>query len=200
MRDLPAGNDGAIRETTIVTVTQPAEGNIMALRSDSIANVSVAIMALAIAVFVGSQLLKPAPTASIGKPYKVGEQFDLAIQASFDKSSKTVVMFFQSQCRFCSDSMPFYRRLLAERTDGKAAFHLVAVSLDPLTIAKAYMEENGIEADELVRYPQTDKMRISGTPTLLVVDGEKRVIGTWMGKLTTEQEQAVGRALTVGRP
>ena len=113
----------------------------------------------------------------------------------FKKAEMTVVLVVRSQCTFCTDSMPFYRRLQQRAHHVSGRLRLVAVSLDPVAVGRAYLAEHGVMPDAVAPYPITTRTRVDGTPTLVAVDSSGRVVGRWTGRLSSTQEREMEAVL-----
>ena len=110
-----------------------------------------------------------------------------AVGIDFAAAERTLVMVLQSDCPFCERSVPFYERL----PRGGAAQIVIAAPLGDTDI-ESYRKL--IEPDELV-FVEPGTLPVSGTPTLLLVDGEGRVDAAWIGVLDSEREAEVLDAL-----
>jgi thiol-disulfide isomerase/thioredoxin len=120
-------------------------------------------------------------------PYRVGEKFD-AVPLSNRGDRATLVLFVNTSCHYCTNSMPFYRRLAAE---GRAhATHLAVVGAESLS---AYMLSHDVATDGTFGGIRSGRVAI--TPTLILLDGTRVVRRVWAGRLPTEQEADVIRAL-----
>jgi hypothetical protein len=107
------------------------------------------------------------------------------------KNGRTLVMALSTQCHFCTESAPFYRRL-AGATAGN--LKTVAILPQPVPEAQHYLSGEGVHVDE-VRQGTVRSMGLAGTPTLLLVDGAGVVRNLWVGKLEPNQEIQVLNAL-----
>ncbi|MDQ3070436.1 MAG: hypothetical protein M3R55_12010 [Acidobacteriota bacterium] len=100
---------------------------------------------------------------------------------------RSVVLVISPSCRFCIESMDFYKRLLASAPgrDVDVVFH----SPTSAEQTKAFLSTYGVRNARLlnVRLPSA----ITGTPATIVLDSAGRVVGGWLGKLTTLQEREV---------
>lgn len=171
----------------------------MASKLDSVGNVAVAVMALASLAMVGLLWGRNGPAGVTREPFEVGDQFDLEVAHQIDKANVTLLMLVQSRCPYCTESMPFYRSLITDARRAGTQVAFVAVSLDPIVIGQAYLAEHGVTPDAVVPYPETGRVRFGGTPTLVAVNRELRVIGVWEGKLAASGEQAVRGVLGLAR-
>ena len=126
---------------------------------------------------------------------------DVFIDASsgvdFSAAPKTLVLVLRSDCVFCQESMPFYRRLLSDRD---AADVQVVVAAPPFdTQIGEYLESERVYADSVV-FVAADALPVSGTPTLLMVDNTGLITHAWLGQLNAEREQEVLSAAALRPP
>jgi hypothetical protein len=109
------------------------------------------------------------------------------------KSRQTLVLTLQTGCHFCSESASFYRQLSELRAKG-GDFNLVAVFPQGVDDAKKYLGDRNIVVDEVIQ-SRLDSLQVSGTPTLLLANGEGLVTKAWVGKLPSEMETEVMKQL-----
>jgi hypothetical protein len=100
-----------------------------------------------------------------------------------------LVLVTSPSCRYCSASMPFYHSLadVAARSGRTLALRAV-VPLDT-EAARDYLRDEGLAWD--LSPIDVDALRISGTPTLLLVDADRRVQRAWVGFLDQAQRLEV---------
>lgn len=101
-------------------------------------------------------------------------------------SEQTLVLGLSTTCHFCTESMPFYKQLI----DGHANVKTIAVFSQPLEDAKKYLQLHGVSVTD-VRSANFETLGIDGTPTILLVDREGKVIKSWRGKLDAVTETEV---------
>jgi len=121
-------------------------------------------------------------------PFKRGEQIVDTPDLGLKGSLQTVLLVTSSKCHFCRESMPFYRRL-TEFAHGRRA-RVVGVTAEPPQVNIRYLTSQGVRADGVAAIQQT-KIRVSGTPTLVVVRRDGTVVNSWRGRLTEDQEREV---------
>jgi thiol-disulfide isomerase/thioredoxin len=146
------------------------------------------LSAVLIKVYLIPPHLAPPAAAVIG----TGANLSSRVQGvNWAESRRTVVLVLSTQCHFCSDSAPFYRRL-AQAARNKVK----VVALLPQTAAQArqYLRGEGVAVDE-VRQVSLESLGVRGTPTLLLVDGAGVVQEQWVGRLQSNQEAQVLSAL-----
>ncbi len=107
-----------------------------------------------------------------------------------DAAPRTLIMFTSSECHFCVNSLPFYRRLApALKARG---VRLVAVSRDEPERNRAFLGSGGVAVDSAVSLAEAG-MELAGTPTLVLVRRDGSAIKTWEGRLDSKGESEVLR-------
>lgn len=161
-------------------------------RVELLANVAIIVVALLLGgVLVKRYLL--APTEPAGGPaaesrIKPGER--LALEGyDWAASDRTLVLVLSTQCRYCTESAPFYRKLAEQRAGGGKA-RLVAVLPQTVDDARSYLGGLEVKVDE-VKQLRPDQLGVRGTPTLILADNSGKVVDVWVGKLPAEREADV---------
>lgn len=122
----------------------------------------------------------PAPTRELN----VGDTLGAESIAGHVIGRRSIVLFARSGCKFCTDSMDFYRRIAA--TPGRLPF--IIVTTDRRDVFDAYLRQHGLAVDEVV---VTDsKSSFPPTPTLLVVEADTKIAMLWKGQLREAQQEA----------
>lgn len=119
---------------------------------------------------------------------KVGTTFGLT-GVNWAENKQTLVLVLQENCRFCNESSPFYKKLVEKNQTSKTT-KLVAVFSSPIEKAKAHLKEQGVEI-AVVRQANSGMLGINGTPTLVLVDEQGKVVDSWVGKLLPAEEEQV---------
>lgn len=100
------------------------------------------------------------------------------------KNGQTLILALSDKCHFCTESAPFYQRLVKQR--GKTS--LVAVLPQPVDQGRKYLEGLGVEIND-VRQVSFPAVGLRGTPTLILADNNGVAIESWMGKLPPNREE-----------
>jgi hypothetical protein len=115
------------------------------------------------------------------------------------RADQTLLMVLQSDCRYCTESIPFYNRLSDRlRTQPeKSRVQLIVLTRDALKTAEEYLTSHQLIVDATVTMSAKlrDTLRIPGTPALLLVGRTGLIQDTWFGKLTSDGERQVEAAL-----
>lgn len=154
------------------------------------ANVAIVIVACLLAiVLIKSYLLtnsEPRSESGFNEGQRVKQLAVSSLNIDWRRNGQTLLLAVSSNCRFCTESAPFYRKL-AER---KHNARLVVISPQPVAEGREYLEQLGVYVDEIKQLP-LDKLGVTGTPTLIVVDSAGAITRFWAGKLSPEQEAVV---------
>jgi hypothetical protein len=79
-------------------------------------------------------------------PFKVGDQMSDVPGVAFGDSPVTLVLYVKSTCMYCTDSMPFYRRLAGLDLKRKGVLRIVFASSEPSDTVTNYLQHNGLLA------------------------------------------------------
>jgi hypothetical protein len=159
------------------------------------ANLSTIIVSLLLSIVLIKVFFLPQgrPAASAAKPQVAkGTSLKGSLPGvDWDKNGRTLVLAISTRCHFCTDSAPFFQRISKERPESTK---LLAVLPQAVDESRKYLEQEGVRVDD-VRQAQLDSIKVSGTPTLLLVDNAGTVADVWVGKLEPGQEEDVLRVL-----
>lgn len=120
--------------------------------------------------------------------YQIGEQLPEDL-VGLGKPSWQVALFLNSKCKYCVDSASFYQRLTSVR-DEDGRFRVVALSTEPWTVLRAFLESIEVQADQ-IRQIDFRNTKFFATPTLLFLDESRTIRGVWFGRLSGTDEADV---------
>lgn len=173
-----------------------------AKKLEIVANVAIIVLALLLGgVIVKRYLFTSAPpaetaAASATAPstaIKPGSNVELA-NYNWSESDNTLVMVLSTTCHFCTESAPFYKRLIEARAD-KKKIRVVAVFPQSEAEGREYLQKLGIVADE-IKTATPMSLGARGTPTLILTNSKGVAVTTWIGKLPTAREDEVLKVFT----
>lgn len=161
--------------------------NRLAGKLEIYANIAIIVVAVLIGLaFVKSYVLADRAQPQPRNP--VGTKVSLP-GIDWAKNGQTMLLVLQKGCHFCSESAPFYRQLVKETADnGKV--QLIALLPQEVDESRSYLSELGVTVQEVKQTP-LNSLGVTGTPTLLLVNGEGVVTNAWKGKLPVEKESEV---------
>jgi len=162
---------------------------------DTIANIAIILVCIIAAVILIRNNFFP---GSAGRPAgappeaKKGETYAELRQAVPAGTDRALVLALSPTCHFCNDSMPFYKQLLDQRNQKGSAVKVIAAV--PGDDVKSDEEKNftshGIQPDSIIAV-DFKKIKVPGTPTVLLVDNQGKILDVWVGKLDGSREREV---------
>lgn len=165
------------------------------------ADVAIVVLALAVVTQVGFQIRdrlqpprQPAPRAATPPPdYLPGDKLPEGVDVTLEKADYTLLMFLSSTCGYCTASMPFYGKLSEARSNSSVPVRLTAVSGEPREVLVDYLAQHNVAVDAMVGLSSNDfrRMKVRGTPTLILATREGVIRKVWIGRLGPEQEAEV---------
>ncbi len=107
-------------------------------------------------------------------------------EANYEKS---VILILNTDCKYCNASLDFYRKLSNTKYDVNSR-QLTALFLQPEEIVNKYVKDKGFPI-RVIPGADFEKLKIGLTPTIVIIDRQRRIIKSWFGQLKAEQEQEV---------
>jgi hypothetical protein len=127
-----------------------------------------------------------ATAGDTSEPGIIGKAISLP-DVDWKKGDQTLVLALSTGCHFCTESAPFYKEVIQKR---RGSTRLVAVLPQSVEAGRKYLADLGIAVDDVRQAPPTS-LGVQGTPTLLLVNKEGVITGSWLGKLRPEKELEV---------
>lgn len=124
--------------------------------------------------------LRPAAQTPVGKSVPL-QNID------WKENKKTLILYVSTTCRYCTESNPFYQRLVKENSSKN--LKIVAVLTQPVEEAKEYLKKQNVVVED-VRSASFAPIGVTATPTLLV-DENGVVSDYWRGRLQADKEAEV---------
>lgn len=154
------------------------------------ANVAIILVAIVLCVVLVKKfvLTDAAPTdASRNKQPEVGAKVVLP-DTDFAAKDKTLLMALKKDCRYCTESAEFYRKV----TDAAGAKNVQVIALFPhlATDGQEYLKQINVSVVD-TRQADFAALQVGGTPTLILTDKTGAIQKVWMGKLPPEKEKEV---------
>lgn len=146
----------------------------------------IVLCAVACATLIKKFILSPS-AVSPERPAIIGTT--LPLNHDWTQSDKTLLFVLSETCRFCDESAPFYRQLITQFS-GRQNVQFVAVFPQKIESAKKHLSQLGVSIAE-VKQASPSSLGLSATPTLILVDTSGKVIDSWVGKLSPDDESKV---------
>ena len=107
--------------------------------------------------------------------------------ADWNAAPVSVLLEISSTCRFCNESMPFYRQLMAARQAAAAKVPVIVASRDAVAVIRKHLADEQVDVDKVLHSRLDDFAPV--TPTVYVVDAKGVVRRMFIGKLDPSGEK-----------
>ena len=107
----------------------------------------------------------------------------------FSRSSKTLLLFLQQDCESCTKSFPFYRRLLDSFTE-PSNVQFVLITPEQPRAAENFFKNERLSFSTILR-GEKGLLGVALSPTLILLDSNGIVRGSWIGELQPEGENQI---------
>lgn len=105
------------------------------------------------------------------------------------KSATNVLLILGANCRYCTMSMPFYRKLV-EEANKLPSGQIVALFSHDLELGRNYLQSHDLNIST-VKGSITVPWGKLFTPTLLFADSRGVIVNAWVGKINDSDEETV---------
>lgn len=106
----------------------------------------------------------------------------------WNEADKTLVMALSTQCHFCQESTPFYKALSTSKAVTSKRVAMMMVFPQPQSEAESFVRSKGIQTSGIFSLP-LQRMGVSSTPTIFLVDRSGKVEKLWVGVLSEAQQK-----------
>jgi hypothetical protein len=102
-----------------------------------------------------------------------------------------------TQCIYCSESIPFYQQIIAAQ---RANVSLRTAAIFPNTTDEVaqYAQQKQLNT-QFIAGIDLSSINVSGTPTLILVDRNGKILNFWVGRLSEKGEQEVINATNIAK-
>lgn len=122
--------------------------------------------------------------------YTVGERLSTDLIPSDARFDRALLLILHSQCAICTESIPFYKSVAAERSARHHPMRLFVLAREDPSTVRNYLAQYGLAVDGIFPISHA-ALKGTGFPTLLVVDQERTVTGVWRGRLSPPNQAKV---------
>jgi thioredoxin-related protein len=147
----------------------------------------VCVAAVAV-LFVQSRRPVASSAAQQISRIKLGQH--LVIPGVTWSGTHNLVLALSTTCHFCEESAPFYRKLLQQQHEHDGKWNSIIVFPQSSDMAHKYVQAHKYIATATLHADYAN-VGITGTPTLVLVDGHGTVLDEWIGRLDSDQQTDV---------
>ena len=157
---------------------------------ENITNIMVLVVAfVALCLLALNYFSRTAQPKVLGGLTK-GMEFPALPTVKYDGFKGTVLIVLNTNCSYCSESVPFYTRLNEAQRQSDGTIQIVAIFPNGAEEVETYLKQHQLEV-ESVPDVKLDQMKLSATPSLLLIDPMGRLKDFWVGKVPANNEQQV---------
>ena len=167
----------------------------MKAKIEAVANVAVILVALAVGYVVLGRHVAEYRT----RPVAPGDRLATIPNLDWKQHRHTLVLALNTGCHFCQGGVPFYRKLANAQQRGGDDLEIVAAFPNDSETVRQFMTREDLNIRS-VPAVALDKLKVSATPTLILVDCGGRVEGSWVGTLTEAEEAELLRMALASSP
>jgi uncharacterized membrane protein len=157
------------------------------------ANVLTIVVAIVVSVVLIQRSCSSTSLSQPHKPTSLVKGSRIAVpEYSWPRDNRTLVLALSSSCRFCTESIPFYRRLIDRSKE--LGVGVVAALPTEVSESVAYLSSHGIE-NVRVKKMSLQSIPVRGTPTIILLNERGEVDEFWSGRPAVGKENEVLRSL-----
>lgn len=156
-------------------------------RFELIINVCLIVAGLLLVLTIGRAIIRY-KSSQVPRPSSIASGTKLSGRNWF-MSPQTLVLVLSADCKYCTASAPFYRRVVTHTSSSRHT-KLLALFSQSSNEGQKYLQDLEIKIDE-VEQTTLRALGVKGTPTLILVDANGIVIRSWEGLLPPEAEDEV---------
>jgi hypothetical protein len=161
---------------------------------DTVVNIATLISIISLIAFLGYKwAFPPTQQSSYKENFAEGRTLAEIPTLNEDKFEKSVILILNTDCKYCNASLDFYKKLSSVRYNANSR-QLTALFLQSEEVVKKYVKDKDFPI-RTISAVDFGKLGVGLTPTIVVVDQQRRVTKSWFGQLKSEQEQEVVNSL-----
>ena len=156
----------------------------------------LAVTAAGLQYIIGARNTTPKAAPSLG--ITTGSQLPKAELFNPTGKAASLILALSTECRFCTESLPFYQELTQLDPIRSGRVQLSIGSAQPIDEMRLYLKEHGLGVAYILGLRPTG-LRIAGTPTIVLADSRGLVLNVWRGLLNRDrQKDVVGAVVKLG--
>jgi thioredoxin-related protein len=140
-------------------------------KTDLISNILTIVVAILVIGFFAYRYINPSPSTGISKSPTIGNLVSID-NLDTSKSNKNVLIVMTKGCRFCEESMDFYKQTLQQYQGSNIG--IAAVFPSGSEDIGTYLQNHGVTGID-IKYSDLSRIEVRATPTIIVTDENGRI-------------------------
>ncbi|HKS30189.1 MAG TPA: redoxin family protein [Pyrinomonadaceae bacterium] len=116
-------------------------------------------------------------------------------RVDYASASQTILIAVNTECHFCTESIPFYNELAKLQQMKDKGTRIIAVFPNAESEVQQYVKQNQLQV-EAIAGVDLKTFNVRGTPTMILVDRNGKVLNFWIGKLSEDEKKQAVNILT----
>lgn len=113
----------------------------------------------------------------------------------WSQHDRTLVLALRYGCSHCEHNMPFYKQLQNQTRQNDDRTSLLSLFPDDPFVARHDLDVHSLSGMPFVANINFASLHVPGTPTLLLVNNKGTILQSWVGELSTSEQDDVMKAL-----
>jgi hypothetical protein len=109
----------------------------------------------------------------------------------WEDHNRTLLFALRYGCIHCERNMELYREIQTKLRKSSSEVQLLSIFPDDTFVAQHDIDIHGLHGMPILANVNFDKLHLSGTPTLLLVDNHGAILHSWVGELSKEQQASL---------
>lgn len=126
------------------------------------------------------------PMTAVNSPLSPGVKLQIN-DIDFSESEQNLLLVLSTTCRYCSESMPFYRSIATLNSE-RRRLRMIGVFSGEMDASIKFLTEYELALDRVIK-AGTAEIKVAGTPTLVLTNRDGVVLDVWYGKLKPDREK-----------
>jgi hypothetical protein len=134
-----------------------------------------------------------AGVAPPAEDFRPGDSLTSIAGVKIPTATATIVIFMNSSCQYCIDSMPFYRIISKRASRVEHPLGLMVVGIEGKPVLEQFLRRYDVTVSQVVVAKRED-VRVRVTPTILLVK-HSAVQRVWIGEQTESSRTLILREI-----
>lgn len=157
---------------------------------ETLTNIAVLVAAGAVLTALSWGYFTVSRAPSLQSGLQKGKVLAKLPNIDYRSSPQTLLVVMNVTCNFCTESIPFYNQLAKLNNDGKNRTRLLAVFPNNEIEVNEYARQNQLQLDSAAAV-DLGSISVNGTPTLILVNEEGKILDFWIGAIPKNIENRV---------
>lgn len=160
-------------------------------------NIAVIIAALVVSGVFILNYLRPNDrrTRRLQAGFEKGQQLAQIPGIAYGEAPKTLLIALNTNCGFCTESIHFYNRLAEIQRASNSKTRIITIFPSTAKEIQQYAEQHRLGLNTMAAV-DFRALNVAGTPTMILVDTNGRVIDFWIGKPSESTERQIIKQVT----